>query len=118
MQAAVIPRHGSSEQVEVVDVPRPELIPGGVRLRLHAAALNHLDLFVIGGIPGLNLSMPHVLGADGAGVVSGRATGASEIATVGVAASGRDSDSPADFTAAGGSERAEATRALVFFALL
>lgn len=69
MQAAVIPRHGSSEQVEVVDVPRPDLFPGGVRLRLHAAALNHLDLFVIGGIPGLNLSMPHVLGADGAGVV-------------------------------------------------
>lgn len=69
MQAAVIHRHGSSEQVEVVDVPRPDLFPGGVRVRLHAAALNHLDLFVIGGIPGLDLSMPHVLGADGAGVV-------------------------------------------------
>ena len=25
MQAAVIPRHGSSEQVEVIDVPRPDL---------------------------------------------------------------------------------------------
>ena len=80
MQAAVIPRHGSSEQVEVVDVPRPDLVPGGVRLRLHAAALNHLDLFVIGGIPGLELSMPHILGADGAGVVTAVGEGVEGVA--------------------------------------
>ncbi len=36
---------------------------------MKAAALNHLDLFVIEGLPGLVLQMPHVLGADGAGVV-------------------------------------------------
>jgi len=36
---------------------------------MKAAALNHLDLFVIEGLPGLTLEMPHVLGADGAGVV-------------------------------------------------
>jgi len=69
MQAAVIHRHGGTDQVEVVDVPAPELVPGTVRVRLHAAALNHLDLFVVGGMPGLELPMPHVLGADGAGVV-------------------------------------------------
>ncbi len=38
MQAAVIPRHGSSEQVEVLEVPRPGLFPGGVRVQLRAAA--------------------------------------------------------------------------------
>jgi NADPH:quinone reductase-like Zn-dependent oxidoreductase len=80
MQAAVIYRHGSTEQIEVVDVPRPDLAPGGVRLRLHAAALNHLDLFVIGGIPGLDLPMPHVLGADGAGVVVEVGEGVDQVA--------------------------------------
>ena len=41
-----------------------------MRVELRAAALNHLDLFVVGGIPGIELEMPHVLGADGAGVVA------------------------------------------------
>jgi len=42
---------------------------GDVRIRLRAAALNRLDLWVAGGIPGVNYSFPHVLGSDGAGVV-------------------------------------------------
>ncbi|HEY0492749.1 MAG TPA: alcohol dehydrogenase catalytic domain-containing protein, partial [Candidatus Dormibacteraeota bacterium] len=36
---------------------------------LRAAALNHLDLFVRNGIPGI--ALPHIGGADGAGVVAG-----------------------------------------------
>jgi NADPH:quinone reductase-like Zn-dependent oxidoreductase len=40
-----------------------------VVVALKAAALNHLDLFVLGGMPGLTLAFPHILGADGAGVV-------------------------------------------------
>jgi NADPH:quinone reductase-like Zn-dependent oxidoreductase len=36
---------------------------------LRAAAMNHLDLFVVGGLPGLMPRFPHVLGADGAGIV-------------------------------------------------
>jgi NADPH:quinone reductase-like Zn-dependent oxidoreductase len=33
-------------------------------------ALNHLDIWVRNGLPGAKLAMPHVLGADGAGVVT------------------------------------------------
>ncbi len=36
---------------------------------MKAAALNHLDLFVIEGLPGLTLEMPHVLGADAANLL-------------------------------------------------
>jgi NADPH:quinone reductase-like Zn-dependent oxidoreductase len=36
---------------------------------LRAAALNHLDLFVARGLPGVKPSGPHVMGADGAGLV-------------------------------------------------
>ncbi len=40
-----------------------------VRLRMHAAALNHLDLFLLRGIPGVTITPPWILGADGTGVV-------------------------------------------------
>ncbi len=79
MQAVAIRQHGGLDRVAVLDVPRSELTPGSVRVDLRAAALNHLDLFVIAGIPGVELSMPHVLGADGAGVVSEVADGVSDV---------------------------------------
>ncbi len=69
MRAALIRRHGGPEVVEVGEVPPPEPGPGEVRVRVVTAALNHLDLWVRGGIPGIELDMPHVMGADGAGVV-------------------------------------------------
>lgn len=40
-----------------------------MRLRVEAAALNHLDLFVVGGLPGVTITPPWVVGSDGAGVV-------------------------------------------------
>jgi NADPH:quinone reductase-like Zn-dependent oxidoreductase len=69
MRAAFIRAHGGPEVLEVGALTVPEPGPGEVRVRVVAAALNHLDLFVRRGIPGVTLSMPHVLGADGAGIV-------------------------------------------------
>ncbi|MFX1340677.1 MAG: zinc-binding dehydrogenase, partial [Promethearchaeota archaeon] len=40
-----------------------------VLIEIKFAALNHLDLFILRGWPGLNLEMPHIIGADGAGIV-------------------------------------------------
>ncbi len=40
-----------------------------MRLRVEAAALNRLDLFVVGGLPGVTITPPWVVGSDGAGVV-------------------------------------------------
>ena len=44
-------------------------MPTDVRVRIHAAALNHLDLFVLGGLPGVTITPGWVMGGDGAGVV-------------------------------------------------
>jgi NADPH:quinone reductase-like Zn-dependent oxidoreductase len=52
---------------DVPDAPAPRA--GEVRVAIRAAALNHLDLFVAGGLPSGALRLPHVVGADGAGVV-------------------------------------------------
>ncbi|HEY2805770.1 MAG TPA: zinc-binding dehydrogenase [Gemmatimonadales bacterium] len=70
MRAAIIRGYGGLEQIALGDVPRPVAQGSGdVVVALRAAALNHLDIFVIGGLPGITHQFPHVLGADGAGVV-------------------------------------------------
>ncbi len=75
MKACFLAGHGGLEQVRVGDLPAPDPGPGQVRVRLRAAALNHLDLFVVGGIPGVSLAFPHVMGSDGAGVVDAAGPG-------------------------------------------
>jgi NADPH:quinone reductase-like Zn-dependent oxidoreductase len=46
-----------------------------VRVRIHAAALNHLDIFVVNGVPGVKIHPGWVLGADGAGVIESVGSG-------------------------------------------
>jgi NADPH:quinone reductase-like Zn-dependent oxidoreductase len=69
MKACFFREHGGLDKIRHGDLPDPVPGPGEVRVRIRAGALNHLDLFVRNGIPGLTLAMPHVMGADGAGVV-------------------------------------------------
>lgn len=79
MRAVGIREHGTVDQVEILDVPKPEPGPGHVLLRVRAAALNRLDLYTIQGIPGLKLQMPHILGSDGAGEVAALGQGVSGV---------------------------------------
>ena len=71
MRALTISAHGGLDQVTFRDdVPIPELRAAtDVRVRLAAAALNHLDLFVVEGLHGVTIVPPWVLGADGTGTV-------------------------------------------------
>lgn len=72
MRACVLTATGGSpaEHLAITDVPdAPVPQAGEVRVAIRAAALNHLDLFVARGMPGSALQFPHVVGADGAGVV-------------------------------------------------
>lgn len=70
MKALVMRGHGDLGQIEVAEVPEPHIsAEGEVLVRLRAAALNHLDLWTLRGLPGLSLEFPHILGGDGAGEV-------------------------------------------------
>jgi NADPH:quinone reductase-like Zn-dependent oxidoreductase len=71
MRALTISAHGGLEQIEFRDdLAAPELSAAtDVRIRMSAAALNHLDLFVLPGLPGVTITPGWVLGADGTGVV-------------------------------------------------
>src|SRR5437762_13085304 len=70
MRAWVIRSTGGLDRLEIADVPdlAGPLEARQVRIALRAAALNHLDLFVVRGLPH-EYHYPHILGADGAGVV-------------------------------------------------
>jgi NADPH:quinone reductase-like Zn-dependent oxidoreductase len=69
MKAVRIHQHGGPEVLRYEDIPEPEIRPDEVLLRVRACSLNHLDLWVRGGIPGMKIPMPHILGSDVAGEV-------------------------------------------------
>lgn len=70
MKALVMRGLGDLSQLELADIPKPTLTDRrSVLVRIRAAALNHLDLWTLAGLPGLTPEFPHVLGGDGAGVV-------------------------------------------------
>ena len=55
--------------LELRDVPDPRVLPGEVIVRVRACGINHLDLWVRRGLPGLDPEMPHILGSDVVGEV-------------------------------------------------
>jgi NADPH:quinone reductase-like Zn-dependent oxidoreductase len=69
MKAARIHQHGATEALIYEDVAEPRIVGNQVLVRVRACALNHLDLFVRAGIPGMKFAMPHVLGSDIAGEI-------------------------------------------------
>jgi NADPH:quinone reductase-like Zn-dependent oxidoreductase len=66
VKAVRIHEDGGPEVLRYEDAPDPEPEPGEILVRVHAASLNHLDLWVRKGLP--SVPKPRILGADGAGV--------------------------------------------------
>ena len=71
MRALTISAHGGLDRLQYrEDLPVPELrTTTDVRVRIAAAALNHLDLFLVSGLPGVTIVPPWIMGGDGAGTI-------------------------------------------------
>ena len=71
MKAIVISKKSSSvaDQIEIKDIKKPVVQNGHAIIKSEATALNHLDLWVGRGLPGLNTKFPFVSGSDGCGIV-------------------------------------------------
>lgn len=69
MKAIVFYKNGGPEVLQFEDIPEPEAKPFEVVVKVRAAALNHLDLWIRKGIPGRPTPLPHVSGCEGAGDV-------------------------------------------------
>jgi NADPH:quinone reductase-like Zn-dependent oxidoreductase len=62
--------YGGVEQLSFEDADEPKLLePNEVIVKLQAASINHIDIWNRMGATGINVALPHILGADGAGLV-------------------------------------------------
>ena len=77
MKAVVFYQHGPIDVLQDAELAEPSPLPGEVVLDVKAVALNRLDLWVREGWATLKLPMPHILGADVAGVVAAVGAGVS-----------------------------------------
>ena len=68
MQAIRIHKHGGIEVLNYESLPTPKPKENEVIIQIRAAAMNHLDIWVRRGVPGVPL--PMILGSDGAGIIT------------------------------------------------
>src|SRR6266851_753353 len=69
MKAVIFNQHGGPEVLQYNEAPDPTIKADEVLVEIKACALNHLDIWVRSGMPGIAISLPHILGNDIAGVV-------------------------------------------------
>ncbi len=70
MKAVRIYEHGGPEVLRLEEVAAPVPAAGQALVRVRTVALNHIDLWVRGGLPRLRVRFPHTLGADIAGEIA------------------------------------------------
>jgi NADPH:quinone reductase-like Zn-dependent oxidoreductase len=82
MRGLTISAHGGVDRIEYrEDLAEPMIrADTDVRVRVRAAALNHLDLFQIAGLPGVTITPKWVLGADATGVVESAGAAVTSVA--------------------------------------
>lgn len=77
MKAVRIHQHGGIDVLKYEDIPISEITENQCLVKIEAAALNHLDIWVRKGFPGIPL--PMIMGSDGAGIVEKVGTNISDI---------------------------------------
>ena len=70
MKAILFHQHGGPEVLQYTDAPTPSIRANEVLVRVRACALNHLDLWVRGGLPNVTIPLPHIPGSDIAGEIA------------------------------------------------
>jgi NADPH:quinone reductase-like Zn-dependent oxidoreductase len=69
LKAVFFAKHGGPEVLQYGDFPDPAHSASQVLIEVKAAALNHLDIWVRNGLPGIPIPLPHIPGSDACGVV-------------------------------------------------
>lgn len=69
MKAIIFDHHGGPEVLQFRQVADPQIKSDEILVAVRACALNHLDVWVRNGLPGIKIPLPHILGNDVAGVV-------------------------------------------------
>jgi alcohol dehydrogenase len=71
MRALLLRKHGSLDELEIVDNhPVPQAAEGHVVIRVRASSFNYHDVFTVRGMPGIKVPLPVVIGLDMAGEIA------------------------------------------------
>ena len=76
MKAAFLTGHGGNEAVTVGEQPMPQRKPGEILVRMKAATVNRVDLYMRDSGAGITHTLPQIMGVDGAGVIEEADSGA------------------------------------------
>lgn len=79
MKAVIFRQHGGPEVLSYEEFPEPQIEPGEVLVRVKAASLNYLDLWMRRGLPTIKIPLPHISGCEGSGDVVRVGSGVSHI---------------------------------------
>lgn len=77
MKAVVLHEHGGIDRLKYQDFPEPVCGDGEVLVKVGACSVNRLDIWVRKGLPGREVTFPHILGCDISGYLADHAEGIS-----------------------------------------
>ena len=80
MRAICVRRTGGPEVLVLEDLPDPVSGEGQVVVKLHAAGVNPVDIYIRSAAQGRQPSLPYVPGSDGAGVIEAVGPGVADVA--------------------------------------
>jgi NADPH:quinone reductase-like Zn-dependent oxidoreductase len=81
MKAVVFHEHGGPDVLRYEDVPDPSPGSGEVLIEVHATSINHVDIFLRRGMPGIKVPLPRIAGADASGIIREIGPGVSGLKT-------------------------------------
>ena len=70
MKAVIFQRHGGLEVLKHTEMPTPKIKEDEVLIEAEACGLNHLDIWIRQGLPGVSIPMPHIAGCEVVGRVA------------------------------------------------
>lgn len=70
MKALVLTKHGDTSGLELRELPTPTPAANEVLVRVEASGVNHMDVLIRRGYPGIPVKLPHVLGGDVVGTIT------------------------------------------------
>ncbi len=70
MKAVRVHEHGGTDRIVIDEIPRPVPNSDEAVVKIASTSVNHLDIWVRGGMRNVSLPLPMILGSDGAGTIS------------------------------------------------
>src|SRR2546421_1715251 len=69
MKAVLFHGHGGPDVLKYEDAPDPKPGRGEVLIEVRATSINHIDIFLRRGMPGVKVPLPKIAGCDASGIV-------------------------------------------------